>query len=81
MKRLIHEAYAALAGRKVKPFVYLALKMRSCDVDPNVHPTKQQVGFLNQNEVLATVENAIRKALSVSANSFWVFFPGLILLF
>ena len=41
--QVVDAVYSAVLPRHTHPFVYLAMKMRSEDLDVNVHPTKKEV--------------------------------------
>lgn len=63
MKRAIKETYAKLLPKGRAPFVYLNLRMKSENVDVNVHPTKQEVRFRFEDEVLAMVQQCLEEKL------------------
>ncbi|KAF9177173.1 DNA mismatch repair protein, partial [Haplosporangium sp. Z 11] len=45
------------------PWVYLSLEMDPKNVDVNVHPTKREVHFMNEEEVIAAICDAIQERL------------------
>ncbi|KAI8802640.1 mismatch repair protein [Cladochytrium replicatum] len=64
LKRGIEGVYQAYLPRSTYPFVYLALQIKPEHVDVNVHPTKKEVNFLDQEEVIACVCDAIQERLA-----------------
>uniref|UniRef100_A0A0C3UA54 DNA mismatch repair protein S5 domain-containing protein n=1 Tax=Guillardia theta (strain CCMP2712) TaxID=905079 RepID=A0A0C3UA54_GUITC len=45
------------------PFVYMSLKFPPSQLDVNVHPTKQEVRFLDEEEVVQYIQDEIEKCL------------------
>ena len=76
LKRAIEIAYQSVlpSSSREKPFVFLSMKLPFKDVDVNVHPTKREVHFLHQEEIVERVQTALEKALvkSNSARTFTV---------
>lgn len=44
-------------------FAYLAVKMDPQMVDPNVHPNKKEVKFINQQEICTILSDLMRSRL------------------
>ncbi|KAM7534589.1 hypothetical protein Aperf_G00000118052 [Anoplocephala perfoliata] len=44
-------------------FVYLSLEMPTASLDVNVHPTKSQVHFLHEDEIISGVKDAVEQTL------------------
>ena len=68
LRRALAVIFAELLPRGMHPFVYLALQLTPEHIDVNVSPTKAEVAFLNEPEVVHAVEAAVRSALK-GANS------------
>ncbi|CAI5524558.1 unnamed protein product, partial [Closterium sp. Naga37s-1] len=63
LRKACEATYAAILPKAARPFLYLALSLPPHHVDVNVHPTKREVGFLNQDEVVAAVQHAVQQAI------------------
>lgn len=61
---VLEEAYHTLLMKGRHPLAILHLEVDPAAVDVNVHPTKSEVKFLYQSQVLALVGRAVRTALS-----------------
>ena len=64
IKKAIEQTYAVFLPKGGKPFVYLSLDIDPSRVDVNVHPTKREVHFLNEDEIIAVICDEIRSSLS-----------------
>ncbi|KAG0056370.1 DNA mismatch repair protein [Gryganskiella cystojenkinii] len=63
IRKAIETVYAAYLPKNTHPWVYLALEMDPRNVDVNVHPTKREVHFMNEEEVITTICDAIQGRL------------------
>ena len=64
LRRAVEEAYAACLPKGGHPFVYLSLRLPPTALDVNVHPTKREVFFLEQETVVAAVQTMLRELLA-----------------
>lgn len=64
IKKSIEQAYHAFLPKGGHPFVYLSIDIEPQRVDVNVHPTKREVNFLNEDEITESICNAICTKLS-----------------
>ncbi|ODV84641.1 hypothetical protein CANARDRAFT_200946 [[Candida] arabinofermentans NRRL YB-2248] len=64
LKRAINQVYTNYLPRGHKAFVYLALEINPKNVDVNVHPTKREVRFLNEDEIIEHIVKQIEITLS-----------------
>ncbi|KAG9203936.1 DNA mismatch repair protein [Epicoccum nigrum] len=64
IKKSVEQTYATFLPKGGHPFVYLSLEIEPQRVDVNVHPTKREVHFLNEDEIVAIICNEIRESLS-----------------
>lgn len=55
VKKAIEQTYLNFLPKGGHPFVYLSLSIDPARVDVNVHPTKREVHFLNEDEILQVV--------------------------
>ena len=63
IKKAIEQTYAMFLPKGGKPFVYLSLDIDPARVDVNVHPTKREVNFLNEEEIIELICDEIRTKL------------------
>ncbi|CAK9779590.1 DNA mismatch repair protein MutL [Cutaneotrichosporon oleaginosum] len=64
IKKAIDGLYTTYLPKGASPFVYLALELDPANVDVNVHPTKSEVHFLHEDEVVEAVVAAVEKTLA-----------------
>jgi DNA mismatch repair protein MLH1 len=64
IKKSVEQAYATFLPKGGHPFFYLSLEIEPARVDVNVHPTKREVHFLNEDEIVAMICDDIRTSLS-----------------
>ncbi|KAF9914196.1 DNA mismatch repair protein [Lobosporangium transversale] len=63
IRKAIEAVYAAFLPKNTHPWVYLSLEMDPRNVDVNVHPTKREVHFMNEEEIIETICGAIQNRL------------------
>lgn len=63
IRKAVDQTYATFLPKGGRPFVYLSLDIDPARVDVNVHPTKREVGFLNEEEIIEVVCDEIRTRL------------------
>ncbi|KAL7423487.1 DNA mismatch repair protein Mlh1 [Cryptotrichosporon argae] len=68
IKRAVESLYTAYLPKGSSPFVYLSLEIDPAKVDVNVHPTKAEVHFLNEYEIVDGIVGAVSRSLA-GANS------------
>ena len=64
VKKAIDQTYQLFLPKGGHPFVYLNLEIEPNRVDVNVHPTKREVHFLNEDETIELVCANIRECLA-----------------
>lgn len=55
IKKALEQLYSLYLPKGGHPFVYLSLDIDPARVDVNVHPTKREVHFLNEDEIIQTI--------------------------
>lgn len=63
IKKALEQTYAMFLPKGGKPFVYLSLEIDPARVDVNVHPTKREVNFLNEDEIIELICDEVRTRL------------------
>ncbi|KZF23131.1 putative DNA mismatch repair protein Mlh1 [Xylona heveae TC161] len=69
IKKAVEQTYSAFLPKGGHPFVYLSLDIDPRRVDVNVHPTKREVNFLNEDEIIEQICDKIRLSLSTVDSS------------
>ncbi|KAI0390939.1 histidine kinase-like ATPase [Xylariaceae sp. FL0594] len=64
IKKAIEQTYSGFLPKSGHPFVYISLEIDPQRVDVNVHPTKREVNFLNEDEIIQCVCETIREQLA-----------------
>ncbi|KAJ2776401.1 DNA mismatch repair protein [Coemansia javaensis] len=61
IRRAVEALYASILPKASRPFVYLDLRIRPERVDVNVHPTKREVRFLNEDAIIGRIVDCIHR--------------------
>jgi DNA mismatch repair protein MLH1 len=64
IKKAIEHTYSIFLPKGGHPFVYLSLDIEPNRVDVNVHPTKREVHFLNEDNIIELVCDEIKTKLA-----------------
>ncbi|OAP64871.1 hypothetical protein AYL99_00843 [Fonsecaea erecta] len=64
VKKAVEQTYQLFLPKGGHPFVYLSLDIDPARLDVNVHPTKREVHFLNEDEIIELVCANIRENLA-----------------
>jgi len=64
IRKAVEQTYSAFLPKGGHPFTYLNLEIEPARVDVNVHPTKREVNFLNEDEIIEVICNEIRAKLA-----------------
>lgn len=78
IKKAVEQTYALFLPKGGHPFIYLSLEIDPHRLDVNVHPTKREVNFLNEDEIIETVCEEIRVRLGKVDDSRTFFTQSLI---
>ncbi|KAF2671569.1 DNA mismatch repair protein MutL [Microthyrium microscopicum] len=63
IKKALEQTYATFLPKGGHPFIYLALDIEPHRLDVNVHPTKREVHFLHEDEIIESICDEARTAL------------------
>ena len=63
LKRALEQVYTTFLPKGGHPFIYLSVLIEPHRVDVNIHPTKREVGFLNEEEIIEKLCSAVSKRL------------------
>ncbi|KAG2444840.1 hypothetical protein HXX76_001581 [Chlamydomonas incerta] len=69
LRRALEGVYAALLPKASKPWLFLDLRLPPRQVEVNMHPTKREVGFMHQAEVIEVIRGAVEAKLLASNDS------------
>lgn len=69
LKRAIYSVFQVFLPKGNQPFVYLSLDIVPQNVDVNVHPTKREVRFLYEDEILEWIFGKLHDVLSKKDSS------------
>lgn len=61
--------YSTYLPKNTHPFVYLSLELDPNTIDVNVHPTKHEVHFLNEEQIIEVIVSELETKLLGSNNS------------
>ena len=62
-KALLSTYNSFLPKTASRPFIYLSLFIKPENVDVNVHPTKKEVFFINENEIIEKICDSLKEIL------------------
>lgn len=65
VKKAMEQIYVNFLPKGGHPFIYLSLEIDPARVDVNVHPTKKEVHFLNEDEIISAVCKEIETKLAI----------------
>ncbi|KIK94933.1 hypothetical protein PAXRUDRAFT_141840 [Paxillus rubicundulus Ve08.2h10] len=69
IKRAIESVYSGVLPKGAFPFVYLSIEVDPRSVDVNVHPTKREVIFLNEEVITERISDGIQQKLVGQSHS------------
>jgi len=64
IKKAFEATFQPLLPKGGRPFVYLSLEIEPRRVDVNVHPTKREVNFLDEDEIIEVICAAVTENLA-----------------
>lgn len=63
LKKALEQTYSTFLPKGGHPFIYLSLDIEPHRLDVNVHPTKREVRFLHEDEIIEMICDEIRNNL------------------
>lgn len=63
LKAALDQIFATYLPKGSHPFVYISLQIDAANVDVNVHPTKHEVHFLHEDEIIDSVRAEVERTL------------------
>ncbi|GAB5590145.1 DNA mismatch repair protein [Umbelopsis nana] len=69
LKKMIENVYITLLPKGSHPFIYLSLEINPQNVDVNVHPTKREVHFLNEDSLIEAIADILQERLAGANDS------------
>ncbi|KAJ7207096.1 histidine kinase-like ATPase [Mycena pura] len=69
IKRALEAVYSGVLPKGASPFIYLSLQINPRDVDVNVHPTKKEVHFLNEEGITDQISDTLQRSLASQSQS------------
>ncbi|KAM3161835.1 DNA mismatch repair protein [Lachancea thermotolerans] len=64
LRRALYQTYSSHLAKGNRPFIYLNVTIRPELVDVNVHPTKREVRFLHDEEIIEQIASQLGDVLS-----------------
>lgn len=69
LRKCLDQVYTTYLPKNTHPFIYLSLQLDPKNIDVNVHPTKHQVHFLNEDSIVELITKEVDSKLLGSNNS------------
>ncbi|EEP80380.1 hypothetical protein UREG_05222 [Uncinocarpus reesii 1704] len=64
VRKAVEQTYSAFLPKGGHPFAYLDLEIEPQRVDVNIHPTKREVNFLNEDEIIELDPRGLTRIIS-----------------
>ncbi|KAF3926583.1 hypothetical protein AA313_de0205209 [Arthrobotrys entomopaga] len=64
IRKSLEVVYTTFLPKGGHPFIYLSIDIEPHRVDVNVHPTKKEVNFLHEDEIIETISDAVQENLA-----------------
>lgn len=69
MRKSLEITYTPILPKGAFAFIYISLEIEPGKVDPNVHPNKKEVHFLNEDEIIERICDELNKLLAGTNSS------------
>ncbi|KAF3901513.1 hypothetical protein ABW20_dc0108581 [Dactylellina cionopaga] len=64
IRKSLESVYAAFLPKGGHPYIYATIDIEPHRVDVNVHPTKREVNFLHEDEIIERISDAVQEKLA-----------------
>lgn len=64
LKKTLMNVFSVYLPKGYKPFIYMSLQIKPSQLDVNIHPTKKEVRFLNEDEIVEFICSGVQAELS-----------------
>lgn len=63
IKKVLQSLFALYMPKNTNPFIYISLTMNPNNIDVNIHPTKHEIRFLYQDEIIDRIQKCFEDKL------------------
>jgi DNA mismatch repair protein MLH1 len=63
IKKILQNLFSLYMPKNTSPFIYMNLQMNSNNIDVNIHPTKHEIRFLYQDEIINKIQKCFEDKL------------------
>ncbi|KAK6531207.1 DNA mismatch repair protein [Arthrobotrys megalospora] len=64
IRKSLESVYSAFLPKGGHPYIYVTIEIEPHRVDVNVHPTKREVNFLHEDEIIEKISDAVQEKLA-----------------
>ncbi|RVD84157.1 uncharacterized protein DFL_005922 [Arthrobotrys flagrans] len=64
IRKSLESVYSAFLPKGGHPYIYVTIEIEPHRVDVNVHPTKREVNFLHEDEIIERISDAVQEKLA-----------------
>ncbi|EPS36108.1 hypothetical protein H072_10486 [Dactylellina haptotyla CBS 200.50] len=64
IRKSLESVYSAFLPKGGHPYIYVTIDIEPHRIDVNVHPTKREVNFLHEDEIIETISDAVQEKLA-----------------
>ena len=63
IKKVLQSLFSLYMPKNTSPFIYMNLQMNPNNIDVNIHPTKHEIRFLYQDEIISKIQKCFEDKL------------------